>query len=1683
MSVSQICSKQKFFYFSLLVPILILLILFNAGCGSGNGDHPTENNITPEENIEEITPEENVIIDNVPPTIISTNPTDGITNLAINDSISVVFSEQIDESTISSATFRISIDGIDVSGGVSYTDTTAIFTPSNDLVYSTTYTAIVSINVKDLSGNNMASDYVWTFKTEIGQVEIPTVIAISPIGIVLDIPTDSLIIIEFSKDMDSSSITTDTFLVNDGSNNISGTVTYNDSEKTANFTPEINLSYHIEYTTKITTNVKDLAGNSLVDDYIWTFTLDISAPDPVANAGFDRTGIVTRDINNPSQEEISFLIASGSSGNEWAWSVANQSVSGVAKFTSQNTQTTGFYAEKAGEYTLQLEAGNGQGKTATDTCIVKLIEDMDNDGLSDSEDLDKDGDGFPNNEDAFPDDKASHYDENLDEIGNYYTNDVDNDSIDDIYDEFPLDSNKTVYETYAENKEINESNQNDGITVSEDAGNPPKNITGYIFATDNRVDIDYYELTFDTVGRYSVVLIGAVSAMQPSIAILENTGTPVATTTANMPLEAGSTAISVLIPDSGTYYLNITDSSGTSDSTWVYNLKLFPDEDVDGVPDDLEIALDSSNFTADSDGDGISDYIEINLAIKDWTICDKDVDGLPCWWDLDSDGDKISDKIEYYTENDRSNLSAAQLALFNDSDEDKIFNFLDSDSDENGITDLVEVGLNFANPLDSDLDDIPDYLDFDDDGDGLWDVNEKEGYRLVALEPSETPEADSQPGGSMRLSTAENITLEIENVCQADNQVLLKGLKLPSIISNTWIIIQGIGNVLNLNPDTADVDGLHFTWPSGISSGIVKVFLAYDNQHTNSLDILVPEENTPILTGYSIDTLLGQVTFTGQNLDYSLSVNFTGAGISIDNSFGSSTSFTVDIPSDAIRGSVTVTNSVGESNSIWVDLARLLSGEIVLPVGSIIDITKLDVSWSVNPDDEVNPDPNGYFITTADISGPTTVTALLEDSNSTEELPIYAVYLEAIALKDDVSVILNSQNTAIALIWNAIGVSGLVAESSLPTARNILANLQEIKNLGDILETKLVGDPSILNKSDSDIVSKAKDAILEAGEAIQNNLSDGTLIDKSLSRSLSRFRSESATVIPEEVDDIKVYERGDTGNVNVENDTQLYLSAQIIASDGTVLQSHISGLKGMIGPQGYGLLFVASSKEYDHPKGQNCTVQIITAGFDKEYIPQTSAPYEIRKYLLIRTAVERVLWPPISSIITVPCTPSDLSDIILSHAPNVANVFLQDSVSAGMKELILILWKDIAELPPGPITKALARKWGKNITEKILAKMAAKIGAKFIPGIGQIQLAYEIGGYINKGVNVIKTVSDLSTIDSVIEFNVEFPLQIKEVIPNKVRPDGKNKIFIIEGKGFSEIIRGWFFKTTFRPEVTFIDADDFEIIMEPFYISQDGNKMKVNVPGYWLSPYTEGPIKVKVHHPTDKDNAFVEKNSAIEIVDKVQISSVSPSSGGIRIAATIYGAGFSNIISYNEVTVGSKTALISQATDTSLKIVIPGSLEPGIHEIKARNYFNEIWSEWSNPVDFEIIEGKIKMTVTDNGSVKDDAFALYVDGIYQGTMYASYYSYSQIYTIGLSSGIHTAMLLGIEAPDDIGTYQIDFEGVENITGDPLEGRDLVPGVSKYYTFNVSDTEVARRMFKVTAFPCIPKILCYEKKGD
>lgn len=124
---------------------LAVLLFVSAGCDSDDPVAPTP--------------------DRVAPTVSSTNPANGATGVAV---ITATFSEAMNASTISTATFAVSGPGVaPVVGTVSYNSTTytATFTPASALTASTAYAATVTTGTQDVAGNALENNQVWNFTT------------------------------------------------------------------------------------------------------------------------------------------------------------------------------------------------------------------------------------------------------------------------------------------------------------------------------------------------------------------------------------------------------------------------------------------------------------------------------------------------------------------------------------------------------------------------------------------------------------------------------------------------------------------------------------------------------------------------------------------------------------------------------------------------------------------------------------------------------------------------------------------------------------------------------------------------------------------------------------------------------------------------------------------------------------------------------------------------------------------------------------------------------------------------------------------------------------------------------------------------------------------------------------------------------------------------------------------------------------------------------------------------------------------------------------------------------------------------------------------------------------------------------------------------------------------------------
>ena len=234
--------------------------------------------------------------DEIAPTVVSTSPSNGQTNVAVTSPAAAVFSESMDASTLTTATYTLQgPGGSSVAGSASYdvASKTATFTPTSHLAGNTTYTAKIlggTNGAKDLAGNALATDKVWTFTTGAAPDEIaPTVASTTPTANQTNVFINKAANAVFSEAMDASTISGTTYtLVGPGSSPVAGLVSYDVPSQTATFTPTSNLAINTTYTARILggiTGAKDVAGNALVTDKVWIFTTGTQIAQAPINLG------------------------------------------------------------------------------------------------------------------------------------------------------------------------------------------------------------------------------------------------------------------------------------------------------------------------------------------------------------------------------------------------------------------------------------------------------------------------------------------------------------------------------------------------------------------------------------------------------------------------------------------------------------------------------------------------------------------------------------------------------------------------------------------------------------------------------------------------------------------------------------------------------------------------------------------------------------------------------------------------------------------------------------------------------------------------------------------------------------------------------------------------------------------------------------------------------------------------------------------------------------------------------------------------------------------------------------------------------------------------------------------------------------------------------------------------------
>ncbi|CAN5455338.1 hypothetical protein BH11PSE11_BH11PSE11_03090 [soil metagenome] len=226
--------------------------------------------------------------DTTSPTVVSTVAANGATGVSRVAPVSIVFSEPMNAASLTKTSFTLTGPGsAPVSGTVSYSGTTAVFTQDAPLRSGTAYVATVTTAATDVAGNKLAGNqtlsppsgnYAWTFTTD-GVIDTtPPTVSLANSN-ATNVALNARITATFSEMMAASTFNASTFTVMQGSTPVAGTISYNGV--TASFKPTALLNPNTVYTVTISSNVTDLEGNKLSGNqtsfpgpgnFVWAFT-------------------------------------------------------------------------------------------------------------------------------------------------------------------------------------------------------------------------------------------------------------------------------------------------------------------------------------------------------------------------------------------------------------------------------------------------------------------------------------------------------------------------------------------------------------------------------------------------------------------------------------------------------------------------------------------------------------------------------------------------------------------------------------------------------------------------------------------------------------------------------------------------------------------------------------------------------------------------------------------------------------------------------------------------------------------------------------------------------------------------------------------------------------------------------------------------------------------------------------------------------------------------------------------------------------------------------------------------------------------------------------------------------------------------------------------------------------------
>ena len=316
-----------------------------------------------------------------PPEVLSVTPADGSTNVAVDPSLAILFSEAMSlEAAEQAVTLALAGSSVHIPLAWSWVGSKMICTPGSNLAANASYKLTIGAGACDLAGNPLANPQSAVFSTAGAAVDTtpPEVIAVTGGR---DVALNASTVIYFSQAMDPLTITTANIEARDSAGRpLAAAVTWNPATNSATLTPEKSFDSYADYTIIVYTRCTNRIGIHLRREYRTTLqTTDVAGP-VIRKVKFDGRGyapndvisasaVISAEVSDPSgvdYNNITLKLGPGLTVQRSGFKAQDVYANGVLKY-----QVAPALAE--GAYLITLEALDAKGNLGSWTGQVRVF--------------------------------------------------------------------------------------------------------------------------------------------------------------------------------------------------------------------------------------------------------------------------------------------------------------------------------------------------------------------------------------------------------------------------------------------------------------------------------------------------------------------------------------------------------------------------------------------------------------------------------------------------------------------------------------------------------------------------------------------------------------------------------------------------------------------------------------------------------------------------------------------------------------------------------------------------------------------------------------------------------------------------------------------------------------------------------------------------------------------------------------------------------------------------------------------------------------------------------------------------------------------------------------------------------------------------------------------------------------